>query len=118
MSRISRWVSLGLLCSPISGSTAFAQSTFGSITGTVTDPAALQASDYDLREDPAAPGTWRLTRLSDGRATTVVDGDVVEAALAVAAELCIEFCVICGFTASSLAPRVLRWLGYGPNNQT
>ena len=45
---------------------------------TVTDSAALQASDYDLREDPAAPGTWRLTRLSDGQATAVVDGDVVD----------------------------------------
>lgn len=49
-----------------------------SIQLTVTDPAALQASDYDLREDPAVPGTWRLTRLSDGWATTVADGDVVD----------------------------------------
>jgi flagellar hook-associated protein 1 FlgK len=45
---------------------------------TVTDPAALQASDYDLREDPALPGAWQLTRLSDGKITSVVDGDVVD----------------------------------------
>ena len=45
---------------------------------TVTDSAALQASDYDLREDPAVPGAWLLTRLSDGKATSVVDGDVVD----------------------------------------
>ena len=45
---------------------------------TVTDSAALQASDYDLREDPALPGAWQLTRLSDGKVTSVIDGDVVD----------------------------------------
>ncbi len=45
---------------------------------TITDSRALQASDYDLREDPAVPGSWLLTRLSDGTVNSVVDGDVVD----------------------------------------
>ncbi len=48
------------------------------VTLTITDSAALQASDYDLREDPAVPGAWQLTRLSDGKLTSVIDGDVVD----------------------------------------
>jgi flagellar hook-associated protein 1 FlgK len=48
------------------------------ITLTITDPAALQASEYDLREDSANPGTYVLTRLADGRAVTVASGDEVD----------------------------------------
>jgi len=44
----------------------------------VVDARELQASDYSLMEDPAAPGTYRLTRLSDNTSTTVADGDVVD----------------------------------------
>jgi len=62
--------------------TSNARDSFGNLLAgvnlTVTDPAALQASDYDLREDPALPGAWQLTRLSDGKITSVVDGDVVD----------------------------------------
>lgn len=45
---------------------------------TITDASALQASEYDLREDAANPGTMLLTRLSDGQATTVNSGSVVD----------------------------------------
>ena len=39
----------------------------------------LRASDYELYADPAgAPGSYTLTRLSDGVAQSVVDGDVVD----------------------------------------
>ena len=39
----------------------------------------LQPSDYELVADPTlAAGSYRLTRLSDGVARTVVDGDVVD----------------------------------------
>ena len=50
----------------------------GSVALTITSPALLQATDYELREDPAAAGTWQLTRQIDGRVTTVVDGDTVD----------------------------------------
>lgn len=51
----------------------------GSVTLAVTDRTALKASDYELREDPAAPGTYRLTRLTDGQVTTgVTDGSTVD----------------------------------------
>jgi flagellar hook-associated protein 1 FlgK len=45
---------------------------------TITDPSALQASEYDLREDAANPGTMLLTRLFDGQTTTVAGGSVVD----------------------------------------
>ena len=32
-----------------------------------SDPSALRASDYDLREDPAIPGQWKLTRMVSGQ---------------------------------------------------
>jgi flagellar hook-associated protein 1 len=49
------------------------------VTLTLTDAAALQASDYDLRADPsAAPGVYQLTRLRDGLVTSVASGDVVD----------------------------------------
>jgi flagellar hook-associated protein 1 FlgK len=50
----------------------------GSVALTITDPAALQASDYDLRESTTNPGAWQLTRLSDGKVSTVNSGDVVD----------------------------------------
>lgn len=50
----------------------------GGVTLTVTDSSALQASDYDLRESPSSPGSWQLTRLSDGAVSTVNSGDVVD----------------------------------------
>lgn len=46
------------------------------VTLAVTDPTQLQASEYSLVNDGA--GNWRLTRHSDGRAQTVVDGSVVD----------------------------------------
>lgn len=45
---------------------------------TVVDPAALQASEYDLRETAAGSGSWVVTRLSDGQTTPVVSGDIVD----------------------------------------
>ena len=50
----------------------------GSVSLTITDPAALQASEYDLRESSSTPGSWQLTRLSDGKVSTVNSGDVVD----------------------------------------
>ena len=34
------------------------------------EPGALRASDYDLREDPANPGNWVMTRLIGGQLST------------------------------------------------
>lgn len=45
---------------------------------TVTDASQLQASDYDLRLDPANAGQYLLTRLSDGIKRSVVDGASVD----------------------------------------
>jgi len=50
----------------------------GSVTLTVTDASALKASDYSLHESASSPGSWELTRLSDGSARTVNSGDVVD----------------------------------------
>ncbi len=50
----------------------------GSVGLTLVDPGALQASDYDLRESTTVPGSWQLTRLSDGAVSTVNSGDVVD----------------------------------------
>ena len=50
----------------------------GQVTLTITDPAALQASEYDLQETAAGSGSWLLTRLSDGLSTPVNSGDVVD----------------------------------------
>lgn len=50
----------------------------GVVTLTLTDPSALQASEYDLRETAVGSGSWVLTRLSDGTATPVNSGDVVD----------------------------------------
>ncbi len=50
----------------------------GSVTLTVTDSSALQASDYALAQSTTSPGSWQLTRLADGKVTTVNSGDVVD----------------------------------------
>ncbi len=50
----------------------------GSVALTITDPGALQPSEYALREDPALPGSWQLTRLLDGKVSTILNGDVVD----------------------------------------
>jgi flagellar hook-associated protein 1 len=50
----------------------------GRVGLTITDPSQLQASEYDLRADPARPGAWQLTRLSDGVVRSVADGDEVD----------------------------------------
>ncbi|MBE0549539.1 MAG: flagellar hook-associated protein FlgK [Rubrivivax sp.] len=50
----------------------------GSVALTITDPGALQPSEYELREVPAQPGVWQLTRLLDGKVSTIVSGDVVD----------------------------------------
>ena len=50
-----------------------------SVSLTIIDTDALHASDYELYADPAAaPGTYQLTRLSDGTSRSVVSGDVVD----------------------------------------
>lgn len=50
----------------------------GGVSLTVVDSRALQASDYSLQESSASPGSWELTRLSDGKVTTVNSADVVD----------------------------------------
>lgn len=46
---------------------------------TVVDASQLEASDYELRGDPAGqPGTYQLTRLSDGAVRSVASGDTVD----------------------------------------
>ena len=46
---------------------------------TVVDASQLEASDYELRGDPAgAPGVYQLTRLSDGVVRSVVSGDTLD----------------------------------------
>ncbi len=48
-------------------------------TLSVDDASLLQASDYELVADPAGtPGSYQLTRLSDGMVTTITSGDVVD----------------------------------------
>lgn len=42
------------------------------------DPNFLLASSYTLKMDPSAPGTYLLTRESDGLVRTVADGDIVD----------------------------------------
>jgi len=50
----------------------------GSVDVAVVNAAELQASDYDLRANPAGPPAWQLTRLSDGVVRNVADGDTVD----------------------------------------
>jgi flagellar hook-associated protein 1 FlgK len=50
-----------------------------SVSFTVTNPQALQASDYQLLADASLPaGSYQLTRVSDCVKTTVSDGSVVD----------------------------------------
>ena len=44
----------------------------------ITDATQLQASEYELRSDPANAGQYLLTRLSDGLVRTVASGDTVD----------------------------------------
>jgi flagellar hook-associated protein 1 FlgK len=50
----------------------------GQVNISISDAKAVMPSDYELRQDPATPGTWKLTRLSDGKVTAVNDGDTVD----------------------------------------
>jgi flagellar hook-associated protein 1 FlgK len=55
----------------------------GAFTSTVglsiTDATQLKASSYELVADPSGtPNSYQLTRLSDGKVQTVVDGDTVD----------------------------------------
>ncbi len=50
----------------------------GMVTLTITDAAALQASEYNLQETAVGSGSWVLTRLRDGQTTAVNSGDVVD----------------------------------------
>ena len=50
----------------------------GTVQLTITDAAALQASEYDLQETAVGSGSWVLTRLIDGQTTAVNSGDVVD----------------------------------------
>lgn len=62
---------------PAAGNARAAGGAFiGQVGITITDAAALQASEYRFEADPA--GGWRLTRLSDGLVRNVADGDEVD----------------------------------------
>ncbi len=50
----------------------------GKVELTIVDPAQLQASEYELRADPANPGAFTLKRLSDGVMRSVHNGDEVD----------------------------------------
>ena len=50
----------------------------GSVSLEITDPAQLQASEYELRASSTRPGSFELTRLSDGESRLVEDGEVVD----------------------------------------
>jgi flagellar hook-associated protein 1 FlgK len=51
----------------------------GRVDLTVSDASQLQASEYDMRADPAgAPGVWQLTRRSDGLVRNIVSGDTLD----------------------------------------
>ncbi|MDE2400254.1 MAG: flagellar hook-associated protein FlgK [Burkholderiales bacterium] len=48
------------------------------VSMTVVDARELQASDYSLAPDPSVPGTFKLTRLSDNKSWSVVNGDQID----------------------------------------
>lgn len=48
------------------------------VTLTVVDATQLQASEYDLRSDPANAGQYLLTRRSDGLQRSIANGDTVD----------------------------------------
>jgi flagellar hook-associated protein 1 FlgK len=49
-----------------------------SVSLTVTDASQLQASEYELRSDPAIAGQYLLTRRSDGLQRSIASGDTVD----------------------------------------
>jgi flagellar hook-associated protein 1 len=50
----------------------------GSVNITLTEAENLQASEYELAEDPAVPGAYLLTRLSDGLKRSVTNGATID----------------------------------------
>jgi flagellar hook-associated protein 1 len=50
----------------------------GSVSMTIADKTALQASEYTLAPDAATPGQYLLTRLSDGLVRNITSGDTVD----------------------------------------
>jgi flagellar hook-associated protein 1 FlgK len=50
----------------------------GSVSMTIADATALQASEYTLAPDSATPGQYVLTRLSDGVVRSIASGDTVD----------------------------------------
>jgi flagellar hook-associated protein 1 FlgK len=49
-----------------------------SVSFSITDASQLQASDYQVQADPATAGNYIVTRLSDGRKTSVASGGTVD----------------------------------------
>jgi flagellar hook-associated protein 1 len=50
----------------------------GSVSMTIADETALQASEYTLAPDAATPGQFVLTRLADGLVRNIASGDTVD----------------------------------------
>ena len=50
----------------------------GSVSLAIADATQLQASEYDLRADPANPTQYLLTRRSDGLVRSIASGDTVD----------------------------------------
>jgi flagellar hook-associated protein 1 len=50
----------------------------GSVSMTIADESALQASEYTLEPDAATPGQFLLTRRADGLVRTIASGDTVD----------------------------------------
>jgi flagellar hook-associated protein 1 FlgK len=73
---------LDLRAPPGAGAPMFARGVagnfIGSVSMTIADETALQASEYLLAPDAATPGQFVLTRLSDGLARNIVSGDTVD----------------------------------------
>ncbi|HXD05496.1 MAG TPA: flagellar hook-associated protein FlgK [Burkholderiaceae bacterium] len=49
-----------------------------SVNVSVADPTQVQASDYQLQADPATPGNYLLTRMSDGLVRSIPNGATVD----------------------------------------
>src|SRR5574337_1157302 len=64
---------------PASGNLAAGGQFVAQVGLRITDPAALQASEYLLANDPANPGRYTVTRLSDGKVSAnLASGDTVD----------------------------------------
>ena len=50
----------------------------GSVSLAIADATQLQASEYDLRADPANPTQYLLTRRSDGLVRSIASGDTID----------------------------------------